>query len=113
MTNEEIWREFKYALGRDVNHTIGKNIQSEIERAFKVKNVDVNNSTWDILIETINYGLISWLVTNNQKLKKKFDIDKARQALCVPDNKQYIKFWSDDIRRLYMPVAREIALDLE
>lgn len=113
MTNEEIWDEFTGTLNSSADIDLADSILAEVDRAFEVRGVQFAGATWDVLIATINYGLTNWLVTKNRQLKSKHSIDRARDALCVPDNKQYVKFWCEDIRRLFIPKARRIALDLE
>lgn len=112
MTNNDILQLVTNALD-DVG-PVGEILIREVERGHQRQGVDPVEATWDILVSSVNSSLMRWMCMNNLLLKeKRIDIGAARDALCLPERKSYIKYWIQDISTYYIPKAKEIFQNAE
>lgn len=112
MTNNDILQLVNNVL-KDAG-PVGEILIEEVERGHQRTGVDPGEAGWDSLVSSINSSLMRWLCVNNLLLKEhKVDIGAARDALCLPDRKSYIKYWIQDISGYYIPTAKEIFQNAE
>lgn len=112
MTNDDIIHLVNTAL-RDAG-PVGDVLTQEICSGHDRQGIDPGEVPWDTLVSSINASLLRWLCMNNMLLKEsRVDIGAARDALCLPDRKSYIKYWIQDISTYYIPKAKEILQNAE
>lgn len=112
MTNDDIIHLVNTAL-RDAG-AVGEVLVQEVLNGHRRQGVDPGEVPWDTLVGSMNSSLMRWLCMNNLLLKEsRIDIGAARDALCLPERKSYIKYWIQDISTYYIPKAKEIFQNAE
>lgn len=112
MTNDDIIHLVNTAL-RDAG-AVGDVLVQEVLNGHRRQGVDPGEVPWDTLVCSMNSSLMRWLCMNNLLLKEsRIDIGAARDALCLPERKSYIKYWIQDISTYYIPKAKEIFQNAE
>lgn len=112
MTNDDILHLVNTALKEA--GPVGDVLVQEVHNGHQRRGIDPADATWDELVSSVNSSLMRWMCMNNLLLKeKRIDIGAARDALCLPDRKSYIKYWIQDISGYYIPTAKEIFQNVE
>lgn len=93
---------------------MGNVLVQEVCKGHERQGIDPGDVPWDALVSSVNSSLMRWLCMSNLLLKDGgLDIGAARDALCLPDRKSYIKYWIQDISTYYIPKAKEIFQNAE